>query len=307
MERIISLLPSAAEIICLVGGQPEMVARSHEDDFPATIQHLPILTEAKTKFTTSADVDRQVSEALSQGTSLYELDVEQLHALKPTVIVTQDLCNVCSIDLVSVQRVASKMDPRPEIVTLNPTSLGEVMESITTVGNAIGHAEGAAKIRAQLEGRIQKCKDVAAEAKASQPDYKLRKVMFFEWTDPIYPAGHWTPEMIEIAGGVHPINGPGVPSVRVSIEAVAAVEPDVIIICPCGLDMAATRNEYNLMMEKEWFRDLANKATTVALVDGNQMFNRSGPRLVECTEWLVMLLHDRPDFEPIGFPWERIK
>ncbi|KAF9282789.1 hypothetical protein BGZ68_005747 [Mortierella alpina] len=307
MKRIISLLPSAAEIICLVGGQPEMVARSHEDDFPATIQHLPILTEAKTKFTTSADVDRQVSEALSQGTSLYELDVEQLHALKPTVIVTQDLCNVCSIDLVSVQRVASKMDPQPEIVTLNPTSLAEVMESITTVGNAIGHAEGAAKIRAQLEGRIQRCRDVAAEAKASQPDYKPKKVMFFEWTDPIYPAGHWTPEMIEIAGGVHPINAPGVPSIRVPIEAVTAVEPDVIIICPCGLDMAATRNEYNLMMEKQWFRDLANKATTVALVDGNQMFNRSGPRLVECTEWLVMLLHDRPDFEPVGFPWERIK
>ncbi|KAF9574923.1 hypothetical protein EC968_004924 [Mortierella alpina] len=307
MERIISLLPSAAEIICLVGGQPEMVARSHEDDFPATIQHLPILTEAKTKFTTSADVDRQVSEALSQGTSLYELDVEQLQALKPSVIVTQDLCNVCSIDLVSVQRVASKMDPRPEIVTLNPTSLAEVMESITTVGNAIGHAEGAAKIRAQLEARIQKCKDVAAEVKANQPDYKPKKVMFFEWTDPIYPAGHWTPEMIEMAGGVHPINGPGTPSARVSIEAVAAIEPDVIIICPCGLDMAATRKEYNLMMEKEWFRDLANKATTVALVDGNQMFNRSGPRLVECTEWLVMLLHDRPDFEPIGFPWERIK
>ncbi len=111
-----------------------------------------------------------------------------------------------------MQRVASKMNPPPEIVTLNPTSLSEVMESITTVGNAIGHAEGAAKIRAQLEGRIQRCKDVAAEAKASQPDYKPKKVMFFEWTDPIYPAGHWTPEMIEIAGGVHPINAPGVPS-----------------------------------------------------------------------------------------------
>jgi len=104
------------------------------------------------------------------------------------------------------------MNPRPEIVTLNPTSLGEVMESITTVGNAIGHAEGAVKIRAQLEGRIQKCKDVVAEAKSSQPDYKPKKVMFFEWTDPIYPAGHWTPEMIEMAGGVHPINGPGIPS-----------------------------------------------------------------------------------------------
>ncbi|KAG0200911.1 hypothetical protein BGX28_006158 [Mortierella sp. GBA30] len=307
MERIISLLPSAAEIICLVGGQSEMVARSHEDDFPATIQHLPILTEAKTKFTTSVDVDRQVTEALSQGASLYELDVDQLYALKPTVIVTQDLCNVCSIDLISVQRVASKMSPRPEIVTLNPTSLAEVMESITAVGSAIGHAEGAVKIRAQLEGRIQKCKDVAAAAKASNRDYKPKKVMFFEWTDPIYPAGHWTPEMIEIAGGIHPINPPGMPSGRVSIESVAAVEPDVIIICPCGLDLEATQQEYNLMMEKMWFRDLVDKAAIVALVDGNQMFNRSGPRLVECTEWLVMLLHDRPDFEPVDFPWERIK
>ncbi|KAF9340226.1 hypothetical protein BGZ91_002972 [Linnemannia elongata] len=306
-QRIISLLPSAAEIICLVGGQPELVARSHEDDFPSTIQHLPILTEAKTKFTTSADVDRQVTEALSQGASLYNLDVDQLKALQPSVIVTQDLCNVCSIDLVSVQRVASKMDPQPEIVTLNPTSVAEVMESITTVGTAIGHAKEAAKVRANLEGRIQKCKDVAAQAKKDNPDYKPKKVMFFEWTDPIYPAGHWTPEMIEMAGGVHPINRPGIPSVRVSVESVVAVDPDVLIICPCGLDMAATRKEYEVLMEKEWFRDLANKATTVALVDGNQMFNRSGPRLVECTEWLVMLLHDRPDFEPVDFPWERIK
>ncbi|KAG0304802.1 hypothetical protein BGZ97_001338 [Linnemannia gamsii] len=306
-QRIISLLPSAAEIICLVGGQPEMVARSHEDDFPSTIQHLPILTEAKTRFTTSADVDRQVSEALSQGNSLYNLDVDQLKALQPSVIVTQDLCNVCSIDLVSVQRVASKMDPKPEIVTLNPTSVAEVMESITTVGTAIGHAGEAAKVRTELEGRIQKCKDVAAKAKKDNPDYKPKKVMFFEWTDPIYPAGHWTPEMIEMAGGVHPINPPGIPSKRVSVESVVATDPDVLIICPCGLDMSATRKEYDILMEKEWFRDLASKATTVALVDGNQMFNRSGPRLVECTEWLVMLLHDRPDFEPVDFPWERVK
>ncbi|KAF9103994.1 hypothetical protein BGX27_010276, partial [Mortierella sp. AM989] len=256
-----------------------MVARSHEDDFPSTIQHLPILTKAKTTFTTSADVDRQVSEALSQGTSLYDLDVDTLKDLKPSIIVTQDLCNVCSIDLVSVQRVASKMNPQPEIVTLNPTSLSEVMESITAVGTAIGHAEEATKVRTMLEERIQKCIDVTTEAKTN-PAYKPKKVMFFEWTEPIYPAGHWTPEMIEIAGGVHPINPPGIPSKRVSVEDVAAVEPEVLIICPCGLDLAATRKEYDLLMEKEWFRDLSNKATTVALVDGNQMFNRSGPRLI---------------------------
>ncbi|KAF9995147.1 hypothetical protein BGZ79_011176 [Entomortierella chlamydospora] len=280
MKRIISLLPSAAEIICLVGGEPEMVARSHEDDFPSSIQHLPILTAAKTVFTTSADVDRQVSEALSQGASLYDLDVDKLKELKPSIIVTQDLCNVCSIDLVSVQRIASKLSPQPEIVTLNPTSLSEVMESITTVGTAIGHAEEAAKIRAELEERIQKCINVTAEVKKNNPDYKPKRVMFFEWTDPIYPGGHWTPEIIELVGGVHPINTPGTPSVRVPVEAVAAVEPEVIIICPCGLDMDATRKEYGILMEKDWFRDLSNKATTIALVDGNQMFNRSGPRLI---------------------------
>ncbi|KAG0305942.1 hypothetical protein BGZ98_003272 [Dissophora globulifera] len=307
MERIISLLPSAAEIICLVGGEQEMVARSHEDDFPSTIQKLPILTRSKTSFTTSADVDCQVSAALAQGDSLYDLDVDQLKTLKPTIIVTQDLCNVCSIDLVSVQRVASKMDPRPEIVTLNPTSVAEVMESITTVGNAIGRQENAAKVRSELEGRIQRCIDVATQVRQDTPDYQPKKVMFFEWTDPIYPAGHWTPEMIEMAGGVHPINPPGIPSKRVSVEDVVATQPDVLIICPCGLDLETTRKEYALLKEKEWFRDLSSQATTVALVDGNQMFNRSGPRLVECTEWLVMLLHDRPDFEPVGFPWERVK
>lgn len=119
---------------------------------------------------------------------------------------------MCSIDLVSVQRVASKMNPQPEIVTLNPTSLNEVMESITTVGTAIGYPENAAKVRTELEGRVQKCIDVAAQAKNDNPEYKPKRVMFFEWTDPIYPAGHWTPEMIEIAGGVHPINSPGIPS-----------------------------------------------------------------------------------------------
>ncbi|KAF9915596.1 hypothetical protein BX616_005793 [Lobosporangium transversale] len=240
MARIVSLLPSAAEIICLVGGESEMVARSHEDDFPSTIQHLPMLTRAKTNFTSSADVDRQVSEALSQGNSLYHLDVDQLKALQPTIIVTQDLCTVCSIDLVSVQRVASNMNPRPEIVTLNPTSVAEVMESVTTVGNAIGHAEGAAKARAELERRIQRCIDIGAQAKKDNPEYKSKRVMFFEWTDPIYPAGHWTPEMIEMAGGVHPINPPGSHSKRVPESDVIATDPEVIIICPCGLDLTAT-------------------------------------------------------------------
>ncbi|KAG0341892.1 hypothetical protein BG000_007709 [Podila horticola] len=307
MERIVSLLPSAAEIICLVGGQPEMVGRSHEDDFPSTIQHLPILTEAKTKFTTAADVDRQVSEALSSGNSLYNLDVDQLKALQPSVIVTQDLCTVCSIDLVTVQRVALTMKPRPKIVTLNPTSVSEVMESITTVGEAIGHVKDAARVRAELEGRIQKCKDIANKAKQSNPDYTPKRVMFFEWTDPIFPAGHWTPEIIEIAGGVHPINPPGSHSKRVAYEEVQATDPEVIIICPCGLDLDATRNEYNLMLEKDWFQTMVKRAATVVLIDGNQMFNRSGPRLIECAEFLVSLLHDRPDFEPAGFPWERIK
>lgn len=190
-----------------------MVARSHEDDFPSTIQHLPILTKSKTSFTTSADVDRQVSEALSQGQSLYDLDVAQLKALQPTVIVTQDLCNVCSIDLVSVQRVATTMNPRPAIVTLNPTTLVEVMESITTVGSAIGYKDQADQVRKGLEARINRCVQAVEDVKKeSKVEYKPKKVMFFEWTDPVFPGGHWTPEIIELAGGVHPLNGPACPS-----------------------------------------------------------------------------------------------
>ncbi|KAG0093919.1 hypothetical protein BGZ92_000034 [Podila epicladia] len=306
-ERIISLLPSAAEIICLVGGTSEMVARSHADDFPHLILDLPVLTAPITTFTTSADLDRQVSEAVSQGNSLYNLDAEQLIALKPTVIVTQDLCKVCSIDLVSVQRLAAKMDPTPKIVTLNPTSVGEVMESISTIGDAIGHNSEAAAVRAELEARIERCRRTVEEIKTGAAKYQPKRVMFFEWTDPIYPGGHWTPEMIELAGGVHPIKAPSQPSQRVTVESVEATDPEVLILCPCGLDLEATRNEYNLLMEKPWFQRMTERATSIVFVDGNQMFNRSGPRLVECLEFLVMLLHEREDFEPVGFPWERIK
>ncbi|KFH63278.1 hypothetical protein MVEG_10688 [Podila verticillata NRRL 6337] len=306
-ERIISLLPSAAEIICLVGGTSEMIARSHSDDFPHVILDLPVLTAPITTFTTSADLDRQVSEAVSQGNSLYDLDADQLIALKPTVIVTQDLCKVCSIDLVTVQRLASKMDPIPKIVTLNPTSVGEVMESISTIGDAIGHAHEAAVVRAELEARIERCRKAVEEIKANTVNYEAKRVMFFEWTDPIYPGGHWTPEMIELAGGLHPIKAPAEPSHRVTVESVEATDPEVLILCPCGLDLEATRKEYNMLMEKPWFQRMAERATSIVFVDGNQMFNRSGPRLVECLEFLVMLLHGREEFEPVGFPWERIK
>ncbi|KAF9430055.1 hypothetical protein BGZ94_008489 [Podila epigama] len=307
-ERIISLLPSAAEIICLVGGGAELIARSHADDFPVEILDLPVLTSPITTFTTSADLDRQVSEAVSQGNSLYNLDADQLIALKPTVIVTQDLCKVCSIDLVSVQRLAVKINPSPKIVTLNPTSVAQVMESITTIGHAIGRVDEAAKARATLENRIDRCKRVVAEIKANASlKYQPKRVMFFEWTDPVYPGGHWTPEMIEMAGGVHPITAPAESSHRVTIESVVATDPQVLILCPCGLDIEATRKEYNLLIEKPWFQQLADRAISIVMADGNQMFNRSGPRLVDCLEFLVMLLQDRPDFEPPNFPWERIK
>ncbi|KAF9374447.1 hypothetical protein CPC16_001292, partial [Podila verticillata] len=276
-------------------------------DFPHVILDLPVLTAPITTFTTSADLDRQVSEAVSQGNSLYNLDADQLIALKPTVIVTQDLCKVCSIDLVTVQRLASKMDPIPKIVTLNPTSVGEVMESISTIGDAIGHAHEAAVVRAELEARIERCRKAVEEIKANTVNYEAKRVMFFEWTDPIYPGGHWTPEMIELAGGLHPIKAPAEPSHRVTVESVEATDPEVLILCPCGLDLEATRKEYNMLMEKPRFQRMAERATSIVFVDGNQMFNRSGPRLVECLEFLVMLLHGREEFEPVGFPWERIK
>lgn len=315
--RIVSLLPSATEVICLIGAADDLVGRSHECDHPRAIRDRPVLTDQNVQFTSSAGVDEAVSTALDAGNSLYTLDVEKMQELRPDVIVTQDLCEVCSIDLDTVRRAASEMNPPPRVLSLNPDSFEAVLDDILAVGEALGRREQAETALVMLRERFFSAADHV------NPYADPVNVAFLEWTDPIYVGGHWTPQLIERAGGSHPLNptrpmenagaGAGAQgahrlagkSRRVSEAELVESSPEAIVVCPCGLDLDQTRKECAKLAERPWWPSLpAVQNGRVAIVDGNQMFNRPGPRLVDAYEWLVGWLNGLPELIPRGFPWE---
>ena len=308
--RVCSVLPSATEALCFIGAGHLLVGRSHEDNYPHEITHLPILTGQKTAFTTAKDVDKQVSAALSSGKSLYTLDVELLKALKPDVILTQDICSVCAIDLQTVERVAASIDPPPKVVSLNPENLQDVLDGLLVLGKAVNMEAEASAAHAKLVARIARVDDAVALAVASRGPRSPPCVAFIEWSDPIYVGGHWTPQIITRAGGRHPLNEPkeamgggAGKSFAVEAEAVVASSPDLVIVSPCGLDLVATRQEATRLQEFDWWASLpAVRANRVALVDGDAMFNRPGPRLVDAFEWVAATLHGAPHLAPANFP-----
>lgn len=324
--RIVSLLPSATEALCLVGGGGLLVGRSHECDFPENLSHLPVLTDARTAYAggpgSSADIDRQVRETLSDSSSLYELDTGMLESLQPDIILTQNLCEVCSIALPEVQaaarRIGEKTGTEPTVISLDPHTLEQVYDDCLTIGAAIGREDQALRAVANLRERFYAAAEIV-------PSFAYAPVVgFLEWTDPIFIAGHWTVQLIERAGGRHPLNetvakeGSGAAagamhservagkSIAVRPDIFAATRPEALIIAPCGLTLEQTRHATAEIAGQDWFRSLpAVHNGKVALVDGNQYFNRPGPRLVDAFEWLVAWLHEREDRMPVGFTWER--
>ncbi|GBG27565.1 Receptor-type guanylate cyclase gcy-12 [Hondaea fermentalgiana] len=304
--RVVSLLPSATEALCEVGGAHLLVGRSHECDWPPQVQHLPVLTAQKTTFTTPREVDDQVRSALANNESLYTVNAGLLKELKPDVIITQSLCQVCSIDMNEVVQLARQLDPRPRVISLNPHTLDEVLESLNEVGNAVGLAKEAVASRARLQARV----DAACQRVAASGEPRFRNIAFIEWPDPIYVGGHWTPEILRMAGARQGVNDdPGSKSFAIPTERLQEDDPDAIIVCPCGLDLAKTESLTRDMESSTWWPSLrAVQQDHVALVDGNQMFNRPGPRLVDCLEWLVDWLHPanaaKPGAAKAGFPWK---
>jgi iron complex transport system substrate-binding protein len=351
--RVVSLLPSATEIVCLLGGRDLLVGRSHECDFPAEIAGVPVLTSSRIDADASpAEIDRQVGELNAKGTDgasgnaeLYRLNAESLAKLKPDLIITQDLCGVCSIDLGTVRAVAGGLSPVPKILSLNPQTLEDVLDDVLRVGDALdasaamhvtGDASGGMKGDASHGVFRRRAREVVvrlrerlyAAGECVNPFDDGPSVAFLEWTLPAFIGGHWTPQLIERAGGRHPLNptaavenagaaaGPQAASrragksIRVPIEVLVASKPQRLIVCPCGMDLARTRAAVREIESLEWFNELPavraarGGAASVALVDGNQYFNRPGPRLVEAFEWLVGWLNDRPELMPRGFGWE---
>ena len=322
--RIVSLVPSATEILCLLGAGDRLVGRSHECDFPSSVAGVPVLTAQRTSYAPggSAEVDREVRESLEAGEALYTLNAELLADLRPDLIITQDLCSVCSIDLNSVRsvvdRIGAETGVEPRLLSLNPKGVEDVLDDTLRVGEAIGEGERARAEVVKLRERLYRAQEHV------NPYDEGPVVGFMEWTDPIFVAGHWTVQMIERAGGRHPLNetvaakgsgaGAGMgqgqrlagPSVRVPPEVFCAVKPEALIVCPCGLTLDEASRETERLAQEDWWEALpAVKNGRVAIVDGNQMFNRPGPRLVDAFEWLVGWLQDRPGLIPERFPWQR--
>jgi ABC-type Fe3+-hydroxamate transport system substrate-binding protein len=296
--RVVSLLPSATEILCAAGGESLLVGRSHECDWPPSITDRPVLTTARISAGSSAGIDAAVRRALEEGESLYELDVAALRDLAPDLILAQDLCRVCSIDLRTVRGVAAELSPAPTVLSLDPRSLEDVLEAVLTVGEAIGRGSIARRAVVGLRDRYWSAVDYV------NPYLDGPEVVFLEWMDPLFAAGHWTPALIEAAGGRHELNPPGADSRRVGPEDLVALRPDRVIVCPCGRDLAAIRRELPALAASPWWGRLpAVREGRVALVDGNRMFNRPGPRLVDAFRWLVSWINDRPELLDPGFPW----
>jgi iron complex transport system substrate-binding protein len=316
--RIASLVPSATEILYAIGGGHLLVGRSHECDYPPEAGSIPVLTAQATTGSDPADIDRQVRAQLATGASLYSLNTSLLESLRPDVILTQDLCSVCSIDLPTVQRLVSGWARQPRIVSLNPASFEDVLDSFLTVGEAAGLEQQASRALTELRARAFTAQEYV------NPYADGPTVAFLEWTDPLFIGGHWIPQLIERAGGHHPLNPTQAPpeagaaagpqqaaklagkSIRIPHDILAASDPDILIVCPCGVGLAGAREMTQALRKHDWFTNLrAVRTGRVAIVDGNQMFSRPGPRLVDGLEWLVSYLQGRPEMEPAGFPWAR--
>lgn len=296
-----------------------LVGRSHECDFPprlangVAIETIPALTSQRTHATSSADIDRQVREAMQAkagegaingggvAASLYELDEASLRELKPDVILTQDLCDVCSIELHTVRRIAASISPphiaQPRIVSLNPHALEDVFDDVLRVGEAVGQRAAAQETVVAMRERYWSARDFV------NPYIEGPEVAFLEWMDPLFCGGHWTPQLIETAGGRHTLNKAGAKSRRISPEELLEVMPQRLIICPCGYTIEQTQREMSTLVSQRWWRMLpAVQDGQVVIVDGSAMFNRPGPRLIDAYCWLVAWLNDRPEVLPQDFP-----
>jgi iron complex transport system substrate-binding protein len=289
--RIISLIASATEMVCALGLEDALVGRSHECDFPPQVLRLPACSEPRIDpAASSREIDRQVKTAVADALSIYQVRREELERLQPTHIITQTQCEVCAVSLKDVQQaVCGFVGSQPRIVSLAPTSLADVWADVHRVAEALDVPERGKKLVAELQGRLDR---VAASIPRRR---EWPTVVCLEWLDPLMSAGNWLPELVEIAGGRPLLAEAGEHSPWMTWEDLQAADPDVLVLLPCGFDIPRTRAELQpLRQHPAWPRLKSVRNQRVFLTDGNQYFNRPGPRLVESTEILAEILHGVP-------------
>ncbi len=296
--RIVSLLPSATEIICALGLEAQLVGVTHECDYPPSVRALPKVTHTLIPTdATSQEIDHLVRERLQSVQALYTLNLPVLEALQPDVIVTQALCDVCAVAEEEVKAAACHLPGNPQVINLEPQTLEEVFASLHQVAAATGRQAVAEEVVAGLQARVE------AVARRSATVDRRPRVALLEWLHPPFSCGHWSPELVHLAGGEEVLGRTGVPSRTLTWEEVAAAHPEVVFVACCGFSVERTLEDLDLLASHPVWSSLpAVRQGRVYVTDGSHYFSRPGPRLVESLEILAHALHPalhpRPTVEP---------
>ncbi len=302
-RRVVPLLASGTEIVCALDCGDRLVGRSHECDQPAWVKRLPAVTSPRLDASApSAEIDRGVRAILSQALSVYVVDHERLAALKPDLIVTQVQCEVCAVSLADVEAaVRVGLPSKPAIVSMRPDALADVWTDMRAIAGALGVPERGVQLVTRLRARMR---GIAERTRGRERP----RVACIEWIEPLMVAGNWTPELLDLAGAVDVLGEAGRHAEPISFGQLAAADPDAIWVTPCGMDLGRTRAELGpLLNHPEWTRLRAVREGRVFLGDGNALFNRPGPRVVEAVECLAEALHPGAfRFGHEGTGWERL-
>ena len=286
--RICSLLSSATEVIASLGLSDELVGISHECDYPPSVRSIPIMVEPMIPphGLASADIDRQVHQLVASGQRLYRLNDHLLRQAQPDLIVSQDLCHVCAVTPDQLHDALRSMPHQPTVLTLNPGTVHDVIDDVVRIGDAAGRSAEGHRLAAHLRDRLE-----AVRTRVQGISHRPR-VVCIEWLSPFYVAGHWVPEMVQLAGGQDVLAQPGGPSRVVTWDEISAAAPDVLIVMPCGFSVERTKTELFQLKQQpgQWRLSPALEKHTY-LVDASSYFSRPGPRLIDGIELLATLFH----------------
>ncbi len=302
MPRVISLLPSTTEIVHALGCGDQLVGRSHECDHPVGVEDLPIVTAPRVPVTgDSRAIDDQLRSILEQALSVYEVHAHVLRELAPDLVLTQSLCEVCAVSFADVQAaVRDHLDGDVEVVPCEPNRLADVEADVRRIATALGVPERGDRLVSDMADRI-------AHVRERTSSRTRRRVVTIEWIDPLMAGGNWMPELLDAAGGQELLGEAGAHSPWTDGETIRSLDPDAIVVLPCGFDLDRTREEAAALTELPGWGSLrAVREGQVAITDGHHYFNRPGPRLVESVEILAEILHPEvADYGHEGRAWER--
>jgi iron complex transport system substrate-binding protein len=301
--RICSLVPAATEVLFALGLGDQVVGVTHECDWPPEAAERPVVTASlvETAELTSADVDREVAQAAANGKPLYAVDRETWERIGADVVIAQELCEVCAVSTDQLDEIVSARSLEVDVLGFSPSTLDDIQAGISSLGARFGAEGAAAELTGGMGARLDRVRAALAEVEVSP------RVFISEWLDPPFAAGHWVPDMVTVAGGTEVAGMSGEPSHRMRWTDVVALEPDVVVLAPCGFDLDRTLSEVvTLDLSANLLGTPARQESRVFAVDANAHFSRPGPRLVDGVELLAYLLHPEAYSDP-GIPWSRVR